>query len=97
MYTDNPLVLAGYPIFVLFAVAIYRYVDKKRYQDKHQDYRVLAEGLRVQHFWVAAGLNYCASDFYLRRHRDDLDWIRQAIRAASVKFCNHFENKLECY
>jgi hypothetical protein len=50
------------------------------YEVRYQDYRALAEGLRVQFFWRMAGLPDSAADHYLRMQRSELDWIRNAIR-----------------
>lgn len=50
------------------------------WQDRYQDYRALAEGLRVQFFWLLAGLPNSVADHYLRKLRSELDWIRLAIR-----------------
>lgn len=50
---------------------------------QYMDWRALAEGLRVQTFWHAAGIDQCASDYYLSSQRDELDWIRHAIRNAT--------------
>ncbi len=36
-------------------------------QNRHEDYRSLAEALRVQFFWMAAGLKDLAADKYLRK------------------------------
>ena len=41
----------------------------------------LAEGLRVQMYWGAAGITASAADYYLRRQRSEFEWIRQALRA----------------
>ncbi len=50
------------------------------YKNKHQDYRALAEGMRVQLFWNLLGIQEPVSDYYLGRHRTELDWIRNALR-----------------
>lgn len=56
----------------------------RTFQDKYQDYRALAEGLRVQFFWGLAGLDHSVATNYLRKQRNQLDWIRNAIRAWSL-------------
>jgi hypothetical protein len=55
-------------------------VRKGHWQDRHQDYRALAEGLRVQFFWRLAGLPTSVADHYLRKQRSEMDWIRIAVR-----------------
>lgn len=51
---------------------------------QYMDWRALAEGLRVQTYWHAAGIDECASNYYLNNQRDELDWIRHAIRNVTV-------------
>jgi hypothetical protein len=46
------------------------------WEKKYLDYRALAEALRVQIFWQAAGLEDGVSQHYLIKHRSALDWIR---------------------
>jgi hypothetical protein len=55
-------------------------VRRGKWQDRYQDYRALAEGLRVQFYWSLAGLSDSVADHYLRKQRGELDWIRIAIR-----------------
>lgn len=58
-------------------------VRRGRWQDRHQDYRALAEGLRVEFFWRVAGLPTSVADHYLRKQKGELDWIRIAVRNLS--------------
>ncbi|HEY6449948.1 MAG TPA: hypothetical protein VIX60_04645 [Candidatus Cybelea sp.] len=53
----------------------------KRMQDRFQDYRALAEGLRVQFYWRLAGIRESVYDHYFARQEGELDWIRNAMRA----------------
>jgi hypothetical protein len=55
-------------------------VRRGKWQDRYQDYRALAEGLRVQFYWSLASLPDSVADHYLRKQRGELDWIRIAIR-----------------
>jgi hypothetical protein len=50
------------------------------FQNKSQDYRALAEGLRVQLFWRLAGVPDSAADHYMLKQKSELDWIRVALR-----------------
>jgi hypothetical protein len=81
---SKPLVLMLYPLALLSAVCFYALAKWKAYQNKHLDYRALAEGLRVQLFWNLAGMSEDVAEHYLRQHRTELDWIRNAIRAWNV-------------
>jgi hypothetical protein len=58
----------------------YHAAEDGEYQDKYQDYRALAEALRVQFFWGLAGIEESVVDYYLGEHRTELDWIRNALR-----------------
>ena len=79
------LFLGGYVAVLGVADIVYLVSRHRRSQTKFQDYRAVAEGLRVQFFWRLCGLRHSASDFYLRKQRDELAWIREAIKALSVR------------
>jgi hypothetical protein len=76
-----PFALALYPVLGVIAyIVLYGIAGRGEYQNKHQDYRALAEGLRVQFFWRLAGLPDSVADHYLRKQKGELDWIRNAIQ-----------------
>lgn len=79
------LFLAGYIGVLGIADGIYLVSRYRQSQNKFQDYRAVAEGLRVQFYWRVAGLAHSAADFYLRKQRDELAWIREAIKASGVR------------
>lgn len=70
----------------LSAFVAYRFFfsGARNSEAQYMDWRALAEGLRVQTYWHAAGINECASDYYLSSQRDELDWIRYAVRNVTV-------------
>jgi hypothetical protein len=76
--------LFGLPVLTGIAMLIHRHATRGDYQNRYQDYRGLAEGLRVQFFWRIAGVNECVADHYLGRHRYELQWIRNACRGSLV-------------
>ncbi len=78
------LCLFGLPVLTGIAMLIYRRARRGDYQNRYQDYRGLAEGLRVQFFWRLAGVEECVADHYLGRHRYELQWIRNACRSSLV-------------
>ncbi|MGH9970765.1 MAG: hypothetical protein ACREBG_23645 [Pyrinomonadaceae bacterium] len=87
VYADllaHPFILAIYPLSLATAASLYLVAKRKDFQNKHLDYRALAEGLRVQLFWSVSGLSDEVADHYLRQHRTELEWIRNAIRAWNV-------------
>jgi hypothetical protein len=57
---------------------------------KYLDYRTLAEGLRVQFYWAAAGVTSgnvtkFAHDNFLQMQDPDLGWIRNVMRVAGTE------------
>lgn len=76
--------IIGYVALIAVADAIYLFVRGRDVQNRFQDYRALAEGLRVQFYWRLTGLADAASDCYLRQQRDEVVWIRNAISAWGI-------------
>jgi hypothetical protein len=60
------------------------WVRRRKWQERFQDYRALAEALRVQFYWAAAGVPVAASDNYLGHQSDEIGWIRQALRGPAL-------------
>ena len=59
--------------------------SRKRILDtRHEDYRAMAEGLRVKFFWKRVLINDPIIDLYLGKHRSELDWIRNGFRGWNV-------------
>ena len=83
--TETPWLLLG---FLMVSAYVRFYLHRRTmrgdYQNKYQDYRTLAEGLRVQFFWRLAGLQDSTADYYLAKQRGELEWIRNAIRAWNI-------------
>ena len=77
--------LAVYLSIIALAIAAYLRAKQHEIQPKYLDYRALAEGLRVQFFWRLAGLGHSAADYYLRKQKGTIDWIRHGIRFWSVR------------
>ena len=78
--------------FFLIAVLINRLGNKGDWHRKYLDYRALAEGLRVQFYWAAAGVtsgsvSKFAHDNFLQMQDSDLGWIRNVMRVAGME-CN---------
>lgn len=74
--------LAGHVVLAILAWSAFRLFFKGKMPREEQfiEWRVLAEGLRVQFFWCASGLKYVASDYYRTSRLGDVDWITQSIR-----------------
>ena len=61
-----------------------------KWQRKYLDYRTLAEGLRVQFYWAAAGVtsgnvSKFAHDNFLQMQDTELGWIRNVMRVAGTE------------
>jgi hypothetical protein len=70
---------------VAVAVGIDLLIVNRRMQDRFQDYRALAEGLRVQFYWGLAGIRESVYDHYFARQEGELNWIRNAMRASRFR------------
>ena len=66
--------LPAYFILVIAVFAYYFYQRKVGIDNKYQDYRVLAELLRISIFWKIAGLRERVQDFFLRENPEQLEW-----------------------
>lgn len=80
LYGRDYQIVLPYAILVLVAVTVYGWAVRRRWQDRFLEYRALEIGLTVQRIWDLAGVPCSVADFYLRRQRSELDWIREAIR-----------------
>lgn len=84
-YTHHVVSSAGVFVLAIACVVaariVWRQTRREDLQNRHQDYRTLAEGLRVLFFWRAAGIEDSVAENYLRKQRGELDWIRNAIRS----------------
>ncbi len=82
--------LGSFFVYVLVCVAMALFVHRlfrgSEATEKQDDYRSLAEGLRVQFYWMAAGLRRSAATHYLLRQRGELSWVRSAIRSVSFPY-----------
>ncbi len=79
-----PLLLVAALAIFCSSIILFLRARRLQCQDKYQDYRALAEGLRVQFYWSLAGINDSVADYYLGKHRSELDWIRNAFRTWGI-------------
>lgn len=76
--------------FFVMATSLH-YIGKRRsWHRKYLDYRTLAEGLRVQFYWSAAGVHSGSKskythDTFLQTQDPDLGWIRNVMRVAGTE------------
>lgn len=89
-YTDlpgaQPMVYAFLGLFAVGYV-IFKLAERGGWHRKYLDYRALAEGLRVQFYWAAAGVkgdkhSKYAHDNFLQKQDVELGWIRNVMRVA---------------
>jgi hypothetical protein len=77
--------IAGYVAVFGGSLTYYIFrVRRQEWQNRFQDYRALAEAMRVQLFWGLAATPIAASDNYLRKQSGDLGWIRSALRGPAL-------------
>ncbi len=74
----------------LLASAVQLVGKRSAWHRKYLDYRTLAEGLRVQFYWAAAGVNSGSKtkythDTFLQTQDPDLGWIRNVMRVAGTE------------
>lgn len=68
---------------LVVAFAVFALAKRNDYENRYQDYRAIAEGLRVQHAWCCAGLHdRLVEASYLQMQQSELQWIRLALRTA---------------
>ena len=65
-------------------LALRHWSGKRILDTRHEDYRAMAEGLRVKFFWKRVRINDSIIDHYLGKHRSELDWIRNGFRGWNV-------------
>jgi len=77
---SSPFILGAALVSGIIAVLVFKLASLSRVEDRYLDYRVLAEACRVQHFWLKTGVKASVADNFLLEQRDELEWIRQAVR-----------------
>jgi hypothetical protein len=90
-FSENPHEwrgIASLGIYLLIfggTAVIYRFfVAPGRWQNRFQDYRAVAEAMRVQLYWAGAGFPAAVSDHYLRKQSGELGWIQFALRGPAL-------------
>jgi hypothetical protein len=84
----DPLILV-FLAFMIVGIVLAAIAKRREWHRKYLDYRVLAEGLRVQYFWSIAGVRgegytKFAYDNFLRQRDMELGWIRNVMRVAGT-------------
>lgn len=81
---SKSFVLLLFPVILGFGYVYFLKINKKNHETKYLDYRVLAEGLRVQFFWKYISSPENAHESYQRKYKGEVGWIAQAIRNESL-------------
>jgi hypothetical protein len=71
--------LVGYVILIGVSYGVFHYARRRDLHSRFIEYRALAEGLRVQHYWRACGLARSTAACYLVRQPLEYQWIRLAL------------------
>ena len=82
--------MIGFVVFFLLAASVQFFAKRGSWHRKYLDYRALAEGLRVQFYWAAAGVttgneSKFAHDNFLQTQDPELGWIRNVMRVAGTR------------
>lgn len=73
--------LVLYVVLSLSLPPLYHFLIRKRSVDeKRLLYRSFAESLRLQAYWRYAGVEQMVSHHYARHARNEVEWVRQAVR-----------------
>jgi hypothetical protein len=91
--TTNTYMFAFLGFFAL-AYAVQWLAKRSAWNRKYLDYRALAEGLRVQFYWAAAGVtseneSKFTHDNFLQTQDPELGWIRNIMRVAGTRCDTH--------
>ena len=76
--------------FFVVAATVQFIATRQGWHRKYLDYRALAEGLRVQFYWAASGVqndnvSKYAHDNFLQTQDPELGWIRNVMRVAGTR------------
>lgn len=80
------IALVAYFVALILGAYIWLVDRRQNLEQRFLDYRALAEALRIQLTWMQSGVSRSVGDYYLRKHRHDLRWIRFALRG----FASHY-------
>jgi hypothetical protein len=85
-----PYFMFAFLVFFLVAAGIQYVANRSAWHRKYLDYRALAEGLRVQFYWAAAGVSSeneskFTHDNFLQTQDPELGWIRNVMRVAGTR------------
>jgi len=84
-FWHKPSILLLYPLTMGIGALWFLHANRRKYEQKHEDYRALSEAYRVQYFLKVLKRNTLVADSYLQKYGGDLEWILYALRATLLK------------
>lgn len=86
-FASRQFFLVSFVVFFIIAWVVQALSRKGEWHRKYLDYRTLAEGLRIQLYWAAAGVRNenkwrFSHDSYLQSQHPEFGWIRNIMRLA---------------
>ncbi len=69
---------------LVIGATVHYLFKRQREEDRQLDSRVVAEGLKVQFYWLVSGIGESVASRILQRQRGELSWVRAAV--SSVTF-----------
>ncbi len=84
-FWHKPALLLLYPITIGIGALWFLNANRKRFEQKHEDYRALSEAFRVQYFLSIADRKANVSEYYLQNHKGELEWVIYALRASMLR------------
>jgi len=84
-FWHRPLLLLLYPLTMGIGALWFLNANRRQYEQKHEDYRALSEAYRVQYFLDYAKIKANVSEYYLQKHRGELEWVIYSLRATLLK------------
>ncbi|MEC5404681.1 PGDYG domain-containing protein [Paraburkholderia sp. MPAMCS5] len=79
----GPVLLIGYVAALAVAWVQYLILKANKVETKHQDYRLLAEYLRIQYLWEVLGIDRYVADDEPPTAPSESGWVASAVRALS--------------
>jgi len=84
-FWHKPLLLLLYPLTMGIGALWFLNANRRHYEQKHEDYRALSEAYRVQLFLDYAKIRANVSEYYLQKHKGELEWVIYALRSTLFK------------
>jgi signal transduction histidine kinase len=84
-FWHEPVILLLYPLIMGLGALWLLNANRKKFEQKHKDYRALSEAFRIQYFLSILQKKVNVSEYYLQKNKGELEWRIYALRAAMLK------------